>query len=238
MRNPWLKPALVLGLGLNLSAAVAADQHAGDIQPWLANGQIELNAGLFEADFGDLSGGAYRTDDPGYDADTTLGAFGAGNWLWFQAIGSLKYWDGFSWNSSVPNGEHIELEDALGNTTSISASGVSNPAGVIGEFDSAGDLHEHLDMTIRNASNSLGGSVGAYWITLQLFESAANSQTALAVSSSYDIIFNRGLDIAAYENAVAAVNPAPVPLPAAAWLFGTALMGGLWSVRRRSALDA
>jgi len=232
MSNLWLKPAMILGLSINLSAPLAAEQHDGDIQPWKQGGQIELNGTLFEADFGDLSGGAYRTDDPGYDADTALGAFGAGNWLWFEGIGSLQFWDGSAWSNSVLNGEYIEIEDALDNTSVFSADGVSNGAGVIGQFDSDGDIHEHLDMAIRNASNALGGSVGAYWITLQLFETVADSQTPLAISASYDIIFNRGLASADFEAAVSAAT-APVPLPAAVWMFGSALMGWLYTGRRR-----
>ena len=235
MRTLWLKTLLPLALSVNLSPAFAAGehQHAGDIQPWKENGQIELNATLFEADFGDLFGGSYRTDDPGYDADTDHGAFGAGNWLWFQGIGSLRFWNGSAWSNAVPNGEHIDIDDALGYTSIFSTAGISNATGVIGEFDSFGDLHEHLDMAIRDSSNALVGSTGAYWITLSLFETAPNSQVALATSSNFDIIFNRGLSEANYEAAVAAV-----PLPAAVWMFGSALMGWLWSGRRRYAVDA
>jgi len=236
MSNIWLKPSLFLGLSINLSAALAVEQHDGDIQPWKQGGQIELNGTLFEADFGDLSGGAYRTDDPGYDADSALGAFGAGNWLWFEGIGSLQFWDGSAWSNSLLNGEHIEIEDALGNISVFSENGISNGAGVIGQFDTGGDIHEHLDMAIRNAGNALGGSVGAYWITLQLFETVAESQTPLAVSSTYDIIFNRGLTGEDFEAAVAAASAtAPVPLPAAAWMFGSVLMGWLYAGRRRHA---
>lgn len=237
MRNQWLKPVLLLGLSLNLSSAFAADQHAGDIQPWLENGQIQLNANLFEADFGDLSGGLYRTDDPGFDANTTLGAFGAGNWLWFQGLNSLKFWDGASWSNSVPNGEHIQIDDALGNTSVFTTSGTTNPAGVIGEFDTFGDIHEHLDMSIYNASNSLGGTVGAYWITLQLFETLPETPAALRSSASFDIIFNRGLNTVAFEAAVAQAAVSSVPLPATVWMFVSALMGWLSLGRRRGSFN-
>lgn len=235
MRNSWLKPALSLALSVNLSLAFASGdhQHAGDIQPSKGNGNIELNATLFEADFGDLSGGKFRTDDPGFDADTDHGAFGDGNWLWFQGVGSLKFWNGSIWSNALLNGERIEIEDALGNITTFNASGVSNPFGVVGAFDNTGDIHEHLDFSIRNASNALGGSVGAYWITLQLFETAPNSQVALASSRNFDIIFNRGLSKDDYEAAVSAV-----PVPAAVWMFGSALMGWLWTGRRRHAISA
>jgi hypothetical protein len=104
---------------------------------------------------------------------------------------------------------------------------------VVGQFDSAGDIHEHLDFTIYNSSNVKGGSVGAYWITLSLFESAANSTTPLASSEAFSIIFNRGLSHEAYESAVSAV-----PVPAAFWMFGSAFLGWLSVVRGRKSLNA
>lgn len=236
MRNQWIAPILALGLSLNLTAAAAADQHDGDIQPWKANGQIFVNGDWFEADFGDLSGGLYRTDDPGYDANTALGAFGAGNWLWFSGLGNLKVWDGSIWSNSAPNGEHIEISDALGNVTTFTTSGVQNGPGVIGQFGNTGDIHEHLDMAIRNASNALGGSVGAYWITLQLFETLPDSTTPVSTASTpFHIVFNRGLAHDAFELAVEAASAAPVPLPGAVWLFAPAIAGLLGFGRRKSA---
>jgi hypothetical protein len=59
----------------------------------------------------------------------------------------LKFWDGSAWTSDVPDGEQVKIDDALGNTTVFTPSGIANPSGVIGEFDSLGDLHEHLDIT-------------------------------------------------------------------------------------------
>jgi hypothetical protein len=238
MSYRWLKPAFVLALGLNISASFAAEQHEGDIQPWKVGNQILTNGDVFEADFGDFSFGPFRTKNPGFDADTDLGALGAGNWLRIQGVGSLKFWNGSSWLDSTPNGEHIELEDAQGKVTTFSASGVTNPIGVIDAIDGNGDLHSHLDISIKNASNALGGNVGAYWVTLQLLETAPDDETApdaldtvFAASAPFSIIFNRGLRHDYYEAAVSA-SLAAVPVPSAVWLFGSAVVG-LVSVRRR-----
>ncbi|WP_446810505.1 hypothetical protein ACH50O_02620 [Methylomonas sp. 2BW1-5-20] len=233
MRNKWLISGLALALGTSLSIANAADQHAGDIQPWRSNGQIFVNGDWFEADFGDLSGGLYRTDDPGYDANTELGAFGAGNWLWFGGLGNLQFWNGSIWSNAAPNGEHVEITDALGNLTTFNTSGVQNASGVIGEFNNAGDLHEHLDMAIRNAANALGGTPGAYWITLQLFETLPESTSPVSTASApFHILFNRGLAHDAFETAVSAASA--VPLPATVWLFAPAMAGLLGIGRRKS----
>ncbi|MCQ8104837.1 hypothetical protein NP590_12040 [Methylomonas sp. SURF-2] len=237
MRKLWLAPALVLSLGFSSAKAFAAEQHDGDIQPWKAvDGQVIVNGEWFEADFGDFAGGLYKTKNPGFDADTDKGAFAVGNWLWFSGLNSLQYWNGSAWLNTVPNGEYIELTDALGNNTVFSADGVQNPNGVIDAFDSAGDLHSHLEMSIRNASNALGGSVGAYWITLQLFETLPESTSPVAAASTpFHILFNRGLAHVDFELAVAAASAAPVPLPGAVWLFVPALTGLLGFGRRKPA---
>lgn len=219
-------------LAASLTPVHAEDQHAGDVQPFVSNGAIQLNATLFEADFSDLPGGAFGTDDPGYDANTALGAFTAGNWLQFEGMGVLKFWNGAQWGAPAA-GETFRIDDALGlpsdlnDDTIFSGNGVTKPIGVIGEIDLAGDLHEHLDMSIRTSGGVLGGSVGAYWITLRLIETAPFSNIALKTSAPFDIIFNRGLAPAGFEAAVAAV-----PLPPAAFLFGSALLG-LCGLRRK-----
>ena len=236
MQHQLLKFGLAAILATNLSVSAAADQHTGDIQPWKVNGQVLVNGDWFEADFGDFSGGMYRTDDPGYDANVDLGGFGAGNWLWFTGLNSLQYWNGSVWANTVPNGEHIELTDALGNVTTFNTAGVQNTSGVIGQFDTAGDIHEHLDIVIRDASNALGGTVGAYWITLQLLETLPNSTSPVAAASTpFHILFNRGLAHDDFELAVEAASAAPVPLPGAAWLFGPALAALLGFGRRQPA---
>ncbi|MFI3199457.1 MAG: hypothetical protein QX196_14175 [Methylococcaceae bacterium] len=224
--------AVVLVLGLSVSNVHAA-QHLGDIQPWKVGGQVYTNGNLFGADLGDLYGGLYRTTNPGFDADTDKGAFGASNWLQLQGLGSLKFWNGSAWSNSVPNGEHVEIEDALGSIMTFSAGGVTNPFGVIDELDASGDLHSHLKMSIKNASNALAGTVGAYWIELKIFETLAEGSAAVSTASApFSLIFNRGLGATAYDSAVNAV--AAVPVPGAVWLFGSALAGLIASVRKRS----
>ncbi|MCQ8130838.1 hypothetical protein [Methylomonas rivi] len=235
MQKQWLKHVLVLGMSLNLSVAAAAEQHAGDIQPWKVGNDIYVNASFFEADFGDLPGGLFNTDDPGYDTDTAQGAFGAGNWLRFAGLGTLQFWDGSIWSNTLPNGEHIVIEDVLGEATTFTGAGVTNPVGVIDQLDAAGDLHSHLDFTIFNAGNNPGGSVGAYWITLQIFETAAESLQPIGnASTPFSIFFNRGLSHEAFEFAVESAVSA-VPLPSALWLFGSAIVGVMSMVKRRGA---
>ncbi|MDO8894998.1 hypothetical protein [Nitrosomonas sp.] len=199
-----LTMTFVLSL-FSISAIAQAHSHEGDIQPWKIGAEIFVNSNLFEPDFGDIGGGLYTTDEPGFDVNIAKGAFTPGNWLRFQPVGQLQFWNGTEWSTTAPNGERIEITDALGNAISYRTDGVSNTPAVIGEIGSDGGLHEHMEMSIFDASNALGGSVGAYRIQLKLFESQANSDTSVSIATSpITIVFNRGLEHDKFELAVSA----------------------------------
>jgi len=199
-----LTMTFVLSL-FSISAIAQAHSHEGDIQPWKIGAEIFVNSNLFEPDFGDIGGGLYTTDEPGFDVNIVKGAFTPGNWLRFQPVGQLLFWNGTEWSTTAPNGERIEITDALGNAISYRSDGVSNTPAVIGEIGSDGGLHEHLEISIFDASNALGGSVGAYRIQLKLFESQANSDTSVSIATSpITIVFNRGLEHDKFELAVSA----------------------------------
>ena len=196
---------LMLVFSFFYSSAIAQDLHEGDIQSWKIGAEIFVNSDLFEPDFGDIGGGLYTTDEPGFDVNIAKGAFTPGNWLRFQPVGQLQFWNGTEWSTIAPNGERIEITDALGNAILYRTDGVSNTPAVIGEIGSDGGMHEHLEMSIFDASNALGGSVGAYRIQLKLFESKANSDTSVSIATSpITIVFNRGLEHEKFELAVSA----------------------------------
>lgn len=199
-------PFLMLVFSFFCSSAIAQKHlHESDIQPWKIGAEIFLNSNLFEPDFGDIGGGLYTTDEPGFVVNIAKGAFTPGNWLRFQPVGQLLFWNGAEWSTTAPNGERIEITDALGNAISYRTDGVSDTPAVIGEIGSDGGMHEHLEMSIFDASNALGGSVGAYRIELKLFESKANSDTSVSIASSpIAIVFNRGLEHDKFEPAVSA----------------------------------
>lgn len=233
-----LKMLLATVLIGHVALANAEGLHEGDVNPWKVGSEIFVNATVFETDLGDLSGGPFRTSSPGFDVDIARGPFGAGNWLRYEALGALQFWNGSTWSNNLPGNETLSIEDALGETTVFSAASVSNPIGVIDQIDTAGGVHQHLQFSLRNASNALGGSVGAYWISFQLFETAADSLEPLTQASApISIFFNRGMDHEdfdlAIDNAVSAV-----PLPSSIWMFGSALMGMVSLVKRRSRLTA
>lgn len=185
--------------------AKAQELHADDLQPWRIGAEIFVNSSFFEADFGDLPGGMFVTDEPGIDVNVAQGTFTPGNWLRFQPIGQLLYWNGTEWVSTTPNGERVEIKDALGSEISIGTDEVSETIAVIGEINGEGGLHEHVDFSVFDASNVLNGSVGAYRIQLKLFETKAQSDISVSIATTpITIVFNRGLENEPFELAASA----------------------------------
>lgn len=206
-----LKKAIISSLLIAFSFTAIADEdshlHEGDLQPWRIGAEIFLNSQLFEVDFGDLGGGAFATDDPGIDVNVDKGAFQPGNWLQFEPLGQLQFWDGDEWTTATPNGEHVNILDALDKTVSIDGNGVSGGFAVIGEIDGNGGLHTHIDFSLLDAGNNLNGSQGAYSIELKLFESEANSELSVSYAAKpVVIVFNQGLEEEEFEHAVHALD--------------------------------
>lgn len=206
----------MLKLNLALAALLAASSpvlaadphlHAGDIELEVDAGKLVVHGAahtqfgtgyaIFESDFGDLVGGPYKTKNPGYDS--VEGTFNNLDIINYQALGSLWFWNGASWGNSFLSGESVQLDGNLGETTLWSVAGVSGAAvGLIGQARLDGKIHEHLDMSIKAPTGFLP-SVGAYYVTLQL------TSDSYASSDPFLIVFNNGLDEAAYENAVHAL---------------------------------
>lgn len=190
--------------------AIAEDGHEPhdtDMQPWRSGTHIEMNSHLFEADFGDLAGGPFATNDPGIDVDIDEGSFTPGNLLHFQPVGSLHYWDGTQWIDTVPNAERIEITDTLNNSVAFNAGSENEATGVIGEIDTNGGLHGHLEFKILDASNTLNGSVGAYYIQFKIIETLPqNGPPVSATESPVTIVFNRGMEEDKFEQAVSVLE--------------------------------
>lgn len=215
-------------------AAHAQSLHEGDIELAVESGKIVVEgaaafhgltgASIFEGDFGDLAGGPYRTDDPGFDSED--GAFGAGTLLQYQAVGNLQFWNGSAWSAAVPLGEYVRLDGNLGEESRWTVGGIAGDAsGLIGQAGATGKVHEHLD--IRVARDTAGApSVGAYLIQLQV------QAEGYATSDPFFVVFNRGLAAPAFEGALQALTtPVPEPGTWALMVTGLAVVGA--AARRR-----
>jgi hypothetical protein len=215
-----------------------------DLHVSVLGGQIQVNGDellvdattgyqLFEGDFGDLEGGLFRTDDPGFVAES--GNFAAGSILGYRAQGTLQYWNGTSWGA-VAGQERVHIADAFEEHSIFGTSGASGKLiGLIDQIGNDGVLHAHLDFTVENTSGIGNPAVGAYAIQVSLLalDQEFNISGTYGESAPFYLILNRGLSAVDFENAIDARVTA-VPIPGAGALMGTALALGFGLAKRRN----
>ena len=170
---------------------------------------------IYPAYFGDLEGGPYLTDDPGFQA--FAGTFVQGEVIAFRAAGALRWWNPATgrWGPA-PQGVEValfgnippEVESGYDTDpsawseqyayyaggTRFTAGGIEGPlSATIDDAKRGGLFHAHLDWKII----ALGGAVppvGAYMVTLQFWSPAQSSgQQKYQASSPIHIIFERGI---------------------------------------------
>lgn len=228
MKSLFATTLLAAAALLPLSAL--AQPHEGDIELSLVGNRITLagndavhanGLAVFEGDFGDLEGGPYKTDDPGFDNEP--GTFAAGTILTYRALGSLQFWNGSAWTAAVLGNEYLRLDGNTGEDTRWNPLGlVGDLTGLIGQAGVNGQIHEHLDFSVARTGGGIP-TVGAYLVQLQL-ESSAH-----LTSAPYYMAFNRGLSDANFEMAVEALA---VP-EAQTWLMMLAGLIGVAAFAQR-----
>jgi len=179
---------------------------------------------IFVSDFGDFAGGLFRVDDPGFRAGP--GDLPGNLLLRYRALGTLEYWDPAArhWGATIPGDARIRLAGGLSEGISFTtdpavcgdllfctvtelteSSTLFTGAGIGGDVslivdttDDTGALHTHHDFEIEWPDGRLGGPPGAYLIELLL------QGEGLADSQPFYFMFNRGMNTAAFGEALAA----------------------------------
>jgi hypothetical protein len=251
MNIPQTRPGLAMALALCLAAPGAYAAHA-DIEVEISPPQdpagllivdphneipvanwVKPGRKVFEAEVGEL-GKPFKTDDPGFDIDDGNGI--PGSVLAFEVMGTLMKWDGLTWASSGFD-EYLEITDVLDAVTIVTATAGTGLTGLIDAFDAGGGIHTHIDFEV--ASDAGTPEDGAYLLELRLFGlDAGLTNMVYGASDPFLIAFhlNQGGTFGdlAFETAVDALI-APIPLPAAAWLLGSAALALGARGRRRAA---
>ncbi len=222
---------LVVSLALAVSLGQAQAQlHEGDVEMSVVSSQIMLNGHaatqfgtgfkIFEGDFGDISGGPFRTDDPGYDSEP--GTFVSGTFITYNTVGSLWFWNGGNWG--LAGAERVRLDGNLGEESFFSGTGTSGDlTGLVGVAGNGGVVHEHLDMLVSRVGGGIP-AIGSYMFQLYL------TGTNLTASDTFLMVLNRGLSEDNFEMSVQALA-GPEPTTWLLWRGGLALIGA--AARRR-----
>lgn len=233
IRNFAITGVLALA-GFSPALAIAGGDHAGDIAVSALAGKLVIGGdhfethgltgfNIYEANFGDLSGGPWVTKDPGFQtqggATLTPGAL-----ISFEGLGTLSFWNGTAWNVAQA-GVGVSVADVYQDAlTTWNAVGVTaGETAYVAEVSLGGTIHDHLKMSVTP-----NAAAGAYLIAMRL------SSADYLSSDSFYIVFNRGLSEAAFESSVDALVAAPVPEPSSYALLLAGLFGVGLVVRRRS----
>ena len=217
--------ALVLSLG-----QAQAQLHEGDVEMSIVSGKIVVDGHattqfgtgfkIFEGDFGDISGGQLKTDDPGYDS--APGTFVPGTFITYNTVGSLWFWNGGNWG--LAGAERVRLDGNLGEESFFSGTGTSGDlTGLVGVAGNSGVVHEHLDMVVSRVGGGIP-AIGSYMFQLYL------TGTNLTASDTFLMVLNRGLSEDNFEMSVQALA-VPEPTTWLLWMGGLALIGA--AARRR-----
>lgn len=217
---------LAVALSIALASDLAFAQHDhGDIEFTYESGRIAIEFGdegrVFEGDFGDFAGGPDETDDPGFGSEVDEGlGVDPGDIIGYKVLGPLNYHDGSAFAATSAS---MALGNAGGVDITVDA-GTLAAGGLIGQADSAGDVHTHIDFAINSTAPT-----GAYGLLLSLtaFDSSMQPKPGIADSEPFYIVFNRGLDEVVFEEAVGAFA-ATIPEPASLMLasIGAAVVCG------------
>lgn len=116
---------------------------------------VEASTGrtIVSANFGDFAGGPHKTDDPGWVV--SAGNLLSGEFLWFRALGSLRFWDKEQqlWLDNPPNEERVRYFGAIPPEVVINGTDEDNAFYAKGTIWSAEGLEGPLEAPIEQAAD-------------------------------------------------------------------------------------
>lgn len=193
--------------------AVGASELVGSTVIPLSDDQRVFGAELGEHD----PGQPFMTEDPGFLSEDGAFPGGSGQWLGFNVLAGLAFWNGSGF-SGVPSSETLQL--------TVGSQSVIVAGGAVSGFDFAqigpsGGLHQHMTFELLGSDgNPIPGdgvepSPGVYLLELELTTTIGS----VASSAPIWIVFNNGDSEENHEAAVAWAERNLVPEPTSALLL-------------------
>jgi hypothetical protein len=216
-----------------------------DVKPYVANGQIVTGghddaAGIdepvvrvFGYDFGEDPADPFFAQDPGFNAPSGSGLPG-GSQLRFDLLSSLFYWNGTG-SPALTNASSESMTFSFGaNTRNVTGSSGVQSGFSLQTVNADGSVHRHLNSFLNGSDgNALPASVdgveapaGIYVLAMEL----TSSDSTIASSEPFYVVFNNGLSESIHDEAIDYVASTLVPEPA---MFAGML--SLTCIRRRRA---
>ncbi len=200
-----------------LLSTVAAAQHVheSDVQLTVDDGRIVLNDSVFGADFGEDF--PNFTSDPGFSG--LAGTFTPGTAIGFNILDAIRKWDDAGHFDTIAT-ETISITYGPSSVTTPTLAGQFVP-GFSLNVTGDGGFHQHLGYTLDSPASD-----GVYLLKLELFSTDSN----LANSDPFYLVFNQNVDEAIHDDAIHYVESHIVPEPGSMALL---IVGAGALMRRR-----
>jgi hypothetical protein len=233
-----LKSSIVMLGAMMLFTSVSTKVLAEDINVTVNRGQIFANdteGTLVSSPTGyRIFADNIRGSSKAINFFSDSGTFLPGEKLLYEAVSTLKYWNGDMWEAASIRTPGVAITNQSGGTTGIGPTMIVNPSGIIDTADLEGGINAQLTYAFGGTGRRPGG---AYMFELALTsrEDHSSASSSYLDSDPFYVVFNSTLTADDFSKSIdALVSPVPEPQSFAMLLVGLALCNFMTRRRRKT----